>query len=191
MHRTEEQLLTLLAQVRALSIRLTYGEGSENLPSGVLRVLRVLQSRESKNVPQIARATGTSRQNIQMVVNRLQRSGYIELMTNPSHKRSPRVVLTERGEALIKSYQEAEAGFLARVLAKIRHEDLTTATQVLHQIGLSLLPPADAKDAVSSRRRFSRGTSLESKSSKGLSRPAVSSDEDSQPEEWTFPVNLL
>ena len=73
-------------------------------------MLRVLQSRESKNVPQIARATGTSRQNIQMVVNRLQRSGYIELMTNPSHKRSPRVVLTERGKpiAVIKPLEPKE-----------------------------------------------------------------------------------
>ena len=148
LHSSEEQLLTLLGQVRALSIRLTYGlEGSESLPGGVLSVLRVLGGGEAQTVPQIARISGTSRQNIQTVVNRLKLGGFVELCPNPTNKRSPHVSLTKKGGGLIKSYYETEATVLSRMLAEIREPDLTTATDVLKQIRRLLISPSPAKDS--------------------------------------------
>ena len=177
-------MVTLLGRVRALSIRLGHGlDGSESLPSGIQSVLRVLGTGGAQNVPEIARATGTSRQNIQIVVNRLRRTGYVELANNPSHKRSPHIVLTNRGEALIKTYHQAEAGFLARVLEEVQEQDMVTASEVLKQLGHLLTPPSNVKEPLSDSRPF-----LPKRSFKPMPTPSAESSEE---EPWTLPVNLL
>ena len=57
--------------------------------SGGLRgMLRCLRRDGPQSVPQLARSRDVSRQHIQMLVNRLEEEGYVELVENPAHKRS-------------------------------------------------------------------------------------------------------
>src|SRR5258706_15348049 len=110
-------LKALFAEVNLLSVRLkaapVFAQGEDSLASGGLSVLRVLDEYGPQSVPQIGRLRGTSRQNIQILVNRLEAEGCVELVRNPAHKRSGLVRLTGVGRNLFAKTAESEATFLA------------------------------------------------------------------------------
>ena len=92
--------------IRGLRDLTNSGNGSSG---GVAGVLQALGLEESQTVPEIARQRHTSRQNVQVVVNRLRKTGLVELEGNPAHKRSAMVRLTEQGKAALKQVQQAES----------------------------------------------------------------------------------
>src|SRR5215470_8278804 len=100
----QERLEALLVEVNGLANRLK-ADSRAALPSASRTALQLLQRHGPQTVPQIARARFSSRQNIQILINRLQQEGLVEFVTNPDHKRSALVRLTPRGHAVI-----AEAG---------------------------------------------------------------------------------
>src|SRR6266702_174946 len=115
---TPSGLQALFSEVSWLAIRLRAVTGSNNhsgdqFPAGGLSVVRVLDGYGPQTVPQIARLRGTSRQNIQMLVNRLEAQECVEFSRNPAHKRSGLVSLTEFGRALFATAVEQEKTFLA------------------------------------------------------------------------------
>src|SRR2546423_8021593 len=93
----QERLEALLVEVNGLANRLKATDPSVAIPSASRAALQVLQRCGPQTVPQIARARFSSRQNIQILVNRLQQEGLVELVGNPEHKRSGLVRLTSRG----------------------------------------------------------------------------------------------
>jgi DNA-binding MarR family transcriptional regulator len=58
-------------------------------------------------VPQVARRIGVSRQSVQRVVDELLADGLLETMTNPDHKTSPLLVLTEHGQKALEGINRA------------------------------------------------------------------------------------
>src|SRR4029077_13051800 len=96
---------------------------------GLRGVLLVLGRNNGQTVPEIARARCTSRQNIQIVVNRLRAEGLASLTSNPTHKRSALVHLTEKGKNLFQQIELAEAKLLRDVLADLSQEELVSATK--------------------------------------------------------------
>src|SRR5436190_22545756 len=80
---------SLLAEVAALALRLQqatrFADPKGQLLAGAANVLQLLAQSGPQTVPQIAMARGTSRQNIQIVVNRLVTVGYLEAVQNPAH----------------------------------------------------------------------------------------------------------
>ena len=72
-------LAIFLAEIRTLAAHLKYSrqpfQNQEDWPSGARSVLLILGRSGAQTVPEIARERGTSRQNIQIVVNRLKTAG--------------------------------------------------------------------------------------------------------------------
>src|SRR5438093_294379 len=112
----QDGLEALFAEVNALAIQLRkpagFIEPDESLPVVGRSILQILDRHGLQTVPQIARLHASSRQNIQILVNRLAAEGWVEFMTNPAHKRSDLVRLTERGQNLVAAVAERTAGFL-------------------------------------------------------------------------------
>ena len=52
--------------------------GEDSLHSGEWSILRILEQAGACTVPQIARARSTSRQNVQIIINRLSAAGQVE-----------------------------------------------------------------------------------------------------------------
>src|SRR6184192_1276169 len=92
-----ERLEALFEEVRLLAKRLRLPgnstEPGDAVGAGEISVLRALSEQGTQTVPQIARLRGTSRQNIQILVNRLASQGLVEFSSNPAHKRSELVNL--------------------------------------------------------------------------------------------------
>lgn len=64
-------------------------------------------SAEPRTVPQIARRLGVSRQNVQRIADLLVADGTAEFASNPDHKSSPYLVLTDRGRAALAQLTKA------------------------------------------------------------------------------------
>ena len=69
------------------------------------QVLRAIYDAErAQPVAWLARDMGGNRQNVQRIVNDLQKMGFVTLEVNPHHRRASLVVLTDNGR---RTYEEA------------------------------------------------------------------------------------
>jgi len=136
------QLDQLLTEVCALALRLRQDarrvQIQGELPAGGHNVLRMLGQFGALTVPQIARLVSTSRQNIQTVVNRLQKEGCVESAINPAHKRSGLLRLTERGVASLEIVSRHTDAYKEKLLPHLSEVDLTKATELLRVIHQSV-----------------------------------------------------
>lgn len=111
---------------------------NDNLSASGRGLLQSLNMHGSMTVPQLASSRSTSRQNIQTLVDRLQVAGYIAFATNPGHKRSVLVTLTDAGEAILASANEREAALLANLLPHAASSQLREATELLRTLRYQL-----------------------------------------------------
>ena len=134
----------LLTQVSALATRLRQDErkvqAAGDLPVGGTHVLRLLSERGTLTVPQIARLNCTSRQNIQILVNRLEKEGCVESVPNPAHKRSELVRLTSRGQASLTAVVQNGDSYKEKLMPRLSREELVRASELLRSIREALGP---------------------------------------------------
>lgn len=139
----QERLEALLVEVNGLANRLKSTDPRATLPSASRAALQLLQRNGPQTVPQIARARFSSRQNIQILINRLQQEGLVEFVSNPDHKRSALVRLTPRGQAVIAEAGKEAAELTTRILPSFSQSELSSATDVLSRLRSLLHPNQD------------------------------------------------
>jgi DNA-binding MarR family transcriptional regulator len=98
------------------------------------KVIQLLDEHGHLSVPQLGRLRKTSRQNIQVVINRLLDEGWVELTDNPAHKRSPLVRLTAMGKALPPQTRAAEGEVLKKLAGFFDLEEVRVATALLSEL---------------------------------------------------------
>jgi DNA-binding MarR family transcriptional regulator len=107
-----DETIALFHRVRYVAEQIYVADGRSATQRGVLRGLVRYGPR---TVPQLARTRSVSRQHTQEVVDRLRADGFVELVTNPAHRRSRLVRATRRGVALVASMDEADAAVLRAI----------------------------------------------------------------------------
>ena len=190
------QLEALFTEVNSLAIHFRGGLGSaggeEGFTGGVSGVLKALGGDGPHTVPGVARVRRTSRQNIQIVVNRLRKAGLVEIESNPAHKRSALIRLTEKGKVVLGQIQEAESGRRESIFAQIPEEDVACTRRVLSQIRQSLGGEGGNKivqePAKLQRPRPSAEPKAKARRPRYAKLPVV---EESTADEEVFPLNLL
>jgi DNA-binding MarR family transcriptional regulator len=110
----------------------------EQLSASGRILLQSLQLHGAQTVPALAHIRSTSRQNIQVLVNRLAAAGFIEFVTNPGHKRSDLVQLTAAGRGLLSTANEREASLLATLLPHTTEAEVRSASELLRKLRLLL-----------------------------------------------------
>lgn len=185
-----DELEFLLTEVEILAAHLKSAarviHRKEELPVGSKRLLQLLWSNGPQTVPQIARARASSRQNIQMLVNHLAEGGWVECVENPAHKRSDRVRLTGRGEAMLNVAIEREARFLEPLLNQVTEQEILSAGKLLSRLRAFLDGQQSKLSTDSPKQRNESGHDFISKREK---RPEPSRTMGETDEE--LPVNLL
>jgi DNA-binding MarR family transcriptional regulator len=143
----------LFSEANALSIRLKQslrgtGERLGTAPGGT-EVLRTLARDGAQTVPRIARTRGTSRQNIQILVNRLAKEGCLEFVGNPAHRRSDLVRLTERGAEALASAATRQEKVAEAIFRRLSRTEVRSAATLLGRVREALaskyLRPAEAQ----------------------------------------------
>ena len=128
-------LRDLFCEVNALANQLRKGnEEGHAVEAAGLSILRILHRDGPLTVPEIARIRATSRQNIQVLANRLVAGGLLEMATNPAHKRSALFQLTDRGRGFAATTADEETKSLARLRQGVSEAEVRAAASALHQL---------------------------------------------------------
>jgi DNA-binding MarR family transcriptional regulator len=106
----------------------------ERLSASGRILLQSLQLNGPQTVPALAHLRSTSRQNIQVLVDRLATAGYVEFASNPGHRRSDFVQLTHEGEAILTSANQREAGVLAGLMQHTTESEVNDAAELLRKL---------------------------------------------------------
>src|SRR3954466_8448576 len=89
-----QEVLVLSNQIK----RTAFQNSSEELmPTPTKVLLQDLRRLGPRTVPDLARERASSRQNVQIIVNRLEKLGYVSSASNPNHKKSELISLTSEG----------------------------------------------------------------------------------------------
>ena len=86
-------------------------------------------------VPQVARRMGLTRQSVQASVNRLLGDGLVQTNSNPDHRRSPLIRLTELGSESYAAVQRRQVGWINELAAGLGVSELSTTARVLQELG--------------------------------------------------------
>jgi DNA-binding MarR family transcriptional regulator len=99
------------------------------------QVLRAIYDAErAQPVAWLARDMGGNRQNVQRIVNDLQKMGLVTLEVNPHHRRASLVVLTDKGR---RTYDEAgrlQAPWANRLSEDLAIKDIDTTRRVVAEL---------------------------------------------------------
>ena len=147
-----EELRALLAEVYLLALRLRQPRGlhpRDGIPFAGRNILRILQDTE-RTVPQIARVRSTTRQNIQVLVDRLADAGWVTLVPNPAHRRSKLVKLTDHARSALPRLLQDETALLTDLLPTLDRAEVRTTLVVLKRIEAALAP-ASAQTTITHR----------------------------------------
>lgn len=79
----------------------------------------------------LARDMGGNRQNVQRIVNDLEKDGLVAFAPNPHHRRAQLVMLTEKGQQVFEAAMALQAPWVNGLSEGIPIEDLETTSQVL------------------------------------------------------------
>jgi DNA-binding MarR family transcriptional regulator len=122
----------MLDLFRATSLILTAGDrlvAPLGLTSARWQILGAIGSAERPQpVSWLARDLGANRQNVQRIVNDLNKDGLVALEANPHHRRAQLVVLTDKGKRASEAAMDLQApwvndladGFLVRDIGTVR-----------------------------------------------------------------------
>jgi DNA-binding MarR family transcriptional regulator len=106
------------------------GEGS----AGRRSILRSLDLSGPQTVPQMARVRLVSRQHVQVLVNALIDDGLLELVKNPSHKRSSIVQLSKRGKQMVAAMHKTEEEWLEQLTLDVSKKDIQRTAETLRMV---------------------------------------------------------
>lgn len=108
-------------------------------------VLEILRTHGNQSVPDIAARLEIKRQYVQLMVNETMAFGFTEQRPNPRHKRSPLLVLTDRGHDLIDGIIARELALMQDIGAAFSDEEVSTALEVVLAVTAKLKEMAGDK----------------------------------------------
>ena len=138
----QKHIEALLAEVNALSSQwrqtVRSPDTGDQLLAGEATVLQTIEKLGPQTVPQIARDRLTSRQNIQVLVNRLIANRCLEATSNPRHKRSVVISLTSQGRQLLARSANRQEEILKDLSTRLSAKNVSEAVEILNQLRLLL-----------------------------------------------------
>lgn len=108
-------------------------KGSE-LSVGVRGVIEILSDTGGMTVPHLAKIRHLSRQSMQVMVDQMQKSGWVEAKPNPFHKKSSLIELTDEGRKAYKNMQEQEIKQMRRLDIDVPTKKLEDALRLMEHI---------------------------------------------------------
>ncbi|GIF00067.1 MarR family winged helix-turn-helix transcriptional regulator [Paractinoplanes rishiriensis] len=132
------RLYEVLQQVRPLVLNSARVVEASLRPSGLTvgmrAVLEVLARHGPATVPAIGERLDLARQGVQRHVNDLIERGHVESRTNPGHRRSVLIALTDAGSDMISRVSEDELQHLSGMARDCTAQEIAAAVKVLRAL---------------------------------------------------------
>lgn len=140
------ELFSLNNRMLAAGDRLVAGLG---LTSARWQVLgTIVEADRPQPVAWIARDMGANRQNVQRIVNDLEKDGQVAFELNPHHRRAQLVVLTGKGRRTFEAAMRLQAPWVNELSEGLLIRDLETVHRVLTALRKKLERSSESKEAV-------------------------------------------
>ncbi|MPZ17805.1 MAG: MarR family transcriptional regulator [Luteitalea sp.] len=91
----------------------------------------IVAAERPQPVAWLARNLGANRQNVQRIVNDLQRSGLVAFEANPHHRRAQLVVLTKKGSQTFDAAMRLQAPWINSLSDGLLVKDIETTRRVM------------------------------------------------------------
>jgi len=91
----------------------------------------VVAAERPQPVAWLARDLGANRQNVQRIVNDLQRDGFVAFEANPHHRRAQLVVLTDKGRQIYDAAGRLQTPWINGLSDGLLIKDIETAHNVI------------------------------------------------------------
>lgn len=107
----------------------------------------IVATDRSQPVAWLARDMGANRQNIQRIVNDLEKEGLVQFQPNPHHRRAQLVVLTEAGRKAFDDAMRLQTPWINNLTVGLRAADIELAHEVIATIRRRLEGDNEAQGA--------------------------------------------
>src|SRR5215475_5899947 len=91
----------------------------------------IIAAERPQPVAWLARDLGANRQNVQRIVNDLNKEGFVTFETNPHHRRAQLVVLTEKGEQTFDAAMRLQAPWINSLSDGLALKDVQAVRRVV------------------------------------------------------------
>ena len=98
----------------------------------------VVDAERAQPVAWLARDLGGNRQNVQRIVNDLQKMGLVTLEANPHHRRASLVMLTDKGRRTYDEASRVQAPWANALSEDLAIKDIDTTRRVVAELRKSL-----------------------------------------------------
>jgi DNA-binding MarR family transcriptional regulator len=98
----------------------------------------IATSERPQPVAWLARDLGANRQNVQRIINDLEKEGLVAFETNPHHRRAQLVVLTEKGQRAFDAAMELQAPWINDLSDGLSVKDIATVDRVVKALRAKL-----------------------------------------------------
>lgn len=106
----------------------------------------VVTSDRPQPVAWLARDMGANRQNVQRIVNDLEKEGLLAFQPNPHHRRAQLVVLTDKGHQAYEAAMHLQAPWVEMLAEGLQVEDLKTTHAVMKALRSKLETNGDIEE---------------------------------------------
>ena len=106
----------------------------------------IVAAERPQPVAWLARDMGANRQNIQRIVNDLEKEGQVTFRANPHHRRAQLVILTEKGQQTFDAAMRLQAPWTNALAEGLKVSELETAHSVIARLRQKLEGEGDAED---------------------------------------------
>lgn len=128
----------ILSLFRANNLTLAWGDrlvAPLGLTSARWQVLgAIVATDRPEPVAWLARDLGANRQNVQRIVNDLEREGLVTFAANPHHKRAQLVVLSDKGKRVFEAAMQIYNPSVDRLSSDIALDDILIALKVVEAL---------------------------------------------------------
>lgn len=87
--------------------------------------------KESPTIKEIATIMGSSHQNVKQILNKLEKRGYVEIISDDKDKRKQRVILTEKTMKLCAERDMESKEVVGRIFSGVDEDEIKTVIKVL------------------------------------------------------------
>ena len=94
----------------------------------------IVAAERPQPVAWLARDRGANRQNVQRIINDLEKENFVTFETNPHHRRAQLVVLTDRGKRIYDAAMELQAPEVNRLSEGLAVKDIQTLHRVIRAL---------------------------------------------------------
>ena len=137
---------------RLTSLLLTAGDrlvAGLGLTSARWQILGAIVAAERPQpVAWLARDMGANRQNLQRIINDLQKDGLVDFEVNPHHRRAQLVVLTDKGRRAFEAAMELQAPWINRISDGLSAKDIQTVHRVVTALRNRLEGNGEVEDRI-------------------------------------------